>query len=297
MAVPRRGDGCQVQVRLKGAVGQPEDLLEGDVMKIAAWVREIADTRDLVGDVLDRSGNPRWDQWESRIDPEDLNGLEMALHWKDRDPSIVVVALTVGYPRKIDVLRECLYRGVDEVVRILPQDKEGGVMAQARWVALGVNRVEARAVFTGVQVNECEEGIKGAFLASALGWPSVTYVESLEDVGASGLRVKRAVEDGIETVEVSLPAVLSVGVALVKDDPRTPRSAKAKLKLQHKKTPIPEWGAVELGNPEGSRLGGVRVLSFKAVPIREYPAKKVDGSNEEELGAMVQELRNRGLVR
>ena len=67
---------------------------------------------------------------ETRFEPEDLNALEMALQVKDRDGG-EVHAFALGEPRGVDVLRECLYRGVDAVVRLSGpagdlRDRRGG---------------------------------------------------------------------------------------------------------------------------------------------------------------------------
>lgn len=260
-------------------------------------MREIYDTRDLVGEVLDPSGNPRWSQWEGRFDQEDLNALEMALQWKDREPSVEVIALSVGHPRKLDVLRECLYRGVDRVVRIAPPGEVKGVLTEARWVGLASRHLELDVIFTGVQINELECGVKGIFLARELGWPFLSYVETIESVNGKVLKLRRTVEDGTEVVEVEAPAVLCVGIALLKDDPRAPRSPRAKLKLQHKKTLIPEWRGEELQIRSHEFQEKVKPSCYLPQPHREFPSRRVDGSNETQLKEMLDELRSMGLVR
>jgi electron transfer flavoprotein beta subunit len=267
-------------------------------MKVVVWVREIPDTRDLIGELLGADSMPKWSEWDTRLDPEDLNSLEMALQWKDRYPQLSIAALTVGEPKKLDVLRECLYRGVDQAVRLSGESNSGGLVGEAQLVAAAVRKLEAQVVFTGVQLNETESGHKGVFLARALGWPVVTYVEAMEEGGLEGpLRLRRAMEQGLELVEAEPPLVVSVGVALLKEDPRAPRSARAKLKLQHKKTPIPQWGSSELGGLLEQGASSPRILSFRAQPQRDFPARRVDGSSQEELKGMLEELRAQGLLR
>ncbi|MGQ9860269.1 MAG: electron transfer flavoprotein subunit beta/FixA family protein [Thermodesulfobacteriota bacterium] len=266
-------------------------------MRLAVWVREIADTRNLVGEILDSAGVPRWSEWEGRVDPEDLNALEMALQWKDRDTQVEVIALSVGHPKKLDVLRECLYRGVDDVIRLVGAPTQAALVGEARLVASAVRRLEAQVVFTGVQINETECAQKGVLVARSLGWPVVSYVEAIEGTLDGALRLRRAVEQGLEVVEVDLPAVVSVGVALLKDDPRAPRSARAKLKLQHKKTPIKQWEASELGLEPAAQPAAVRPLAFRPEPQKRFPARLVQGTDASELKAMLEELRSQGLVR
>lgn len=266
-------------------------------MQAVVWVREIWDTRDLVGEVLNGSGRPKWDEWDGRFDPEDLNALEMALQLKDADSSWRVTVLSVGPVRKLDVLRECLYRGVDRAVRIRPHDQMS-LHEEALWVAKAVNRLEdVRVVLTGIQINEGDCAQKGTLLARALEWPLVSYVEAVEAQEKDILRLRRAIEGGIQVVEAPLPAVVSVGVALLKEDPRAPRSAKAKLKLKHKKTPIPEWNAEDLVGEEKSPRTSVKILGYRLLEQREFPSQRIRGTEASELKRMLLELREKGLVR
>jgi electron transfer flavoprotein beta subunit len=266
-------------------------------MHIAVWVREIADTRDLAGEPLDGTGTPRWGEWESRVDPEDLNALEMALQWKDGESDLRVTALSVGEVRKLDVLRECLYRGADNAVRLAGPGPGGSVLEEARWVAAAVRRLSADGIFTGVQINEGEPAHKAVLAGQMLGWATATYVEAMEGKEGEGLRLRRAIEGGVQHIQIRLPAAVSVGVALLKEDPRAPRSAKAKLKLQHKKTPIPEWSGSELGIPGNPFGSAVRVLGFRSREQRQFPSRRIDGGSDGELSAMLGELRSQGLVR
>lgn len=267
-------------------------------MHVAVWVREISDTRDVIGEVLDAHGQPRWGQWEGRFDPEDLNALEMALQVKDGCDSCKVTAVSSDRPRKLDVLRESLYRGVDGAVRVVLPWERPGVMVEARMVAETVKRLDpVDVIFTGIQLNELENAQRGAMLARLLGWPLVSYVEALEGVGEGAIQVRRAIEGGTQRIEVDFPVVLSVGVALLKDDPRAPRSAKAKLKLHHKKTEIPQWSVEDLGLSEHSLHDPTKVVAFRTVEQRGFPSRRIDGYNESELARMVEELRAQGLVR
>ena len=267
-------------------------------MRIAVWVREIHDTRDLVGDVLDAGSAPKWSEWEGRFDPEDLNALEMALQIKDNDDGVEVVAVTVGEAGKPDVLRECLYRGVDRVIRVVPDGKTADIMGESKAFAAAVQKIESvDALFTGIQLNETETAQKAAMAARFLGWPLVSYVEAVEGVTGEGIRLRRAIEGGIQVVEASRPAAVSVGVALLKEDPRAPRSAKAKLKLKHKKTAVPQWTLEELGLSAADLEGPVKVEGFRAVTQRDFPSTRVDGTDSAALKTMIDALKQEGLVR
>ncbi len=198
-------------------------------------VKEVWDTRDLVGEVLDDAGSIKAGALTTRFEPEDLNALEMALRVKDEHGGKVTV-LSVGVPRDVDVLRECMYRGVDEVRRITADPCELDAQATAALLAGAVRTLgEYTMILTGTTIVDEQNSLLGVHLAAELGIEHVSWIDSLEEIDEERAVGKRAIEMGYEYVQVAFPALFSVGVALLEDDPRAPRSAKAMLKLKMKK--------------------------------------------------------------
>lgn len=253
-------------------------------------VREVWDTRDLVGSVVD-GGRIKESMLTTRFEPEDLNALEMALRIKDKHGG-TVRAVSLGEPRQVDVLRECLYRGVDGVMRVADPLFEGlDTMATAYVLSEAIRRMgDFDLILCGVDVVEGENSMLAGHIAGFLRLPLVTYVDDFESVSGEGIVCKRAVEMGYEYVEVKFPAVLSVGVALLKDDPRAPRSARAALKLRHKRTPIPTWSASDLGIGSLEELRTASIEGYEPVPERVIETKEVDPEDESALKAMLDEI-------
>lgn len=250
--------------------------------------REIWDTRDLDRKNLDEGGRVRADALATRFEPEDLNALEMALQIKDKHGGKVTV-LSLGAPRGVDVLKECLYRGVDAVVRVeLPAGDELDTQAEAELYAAAIGKIGAfDLVLTGVTVGDGRGSLAGAHLAARLDVELITWMDALGEVGPERVVGRRAIEMGYEHIEVKLPAVLLVGVALLKDDPRSPRTAKAALKLKHKKTEVASWTAESLGVADlGARRTTV-VAARELIAERAIESKSVDGADEAALGAML----------
>ncbi len=249
--------------------------------------REVWDTRDLLPGVV--SGNALNEgALSKRFEPEDLNALEMALQIKDKQGGKVTV-LSVGAVRDVDVLREALFRGVDEVVRVVPPTNELDTAGQAALLAAAIRKLGTfDLVLVGVSVPEGENSLLGAEVAARLGVDQITYVDSLVELGADSALCKREIEMGSEFIRAKLPAVLVMGVYLLTDDPRTPRSAKAMLKLKMKKAPIPEWTAAELG----VELSGAKIVvaGFEAIPRRQIDTKDVDPESGAALKAMLDEV-------
>lgn len=254
-------------------------------------VREAWDTRDTASKLLDDAGNLRTDLLTTRFDPEDLNALEMALQIKDKHGG-KVTALSPGEPRGLDVLKECLYRGADEIVRVVGSAAEDlDTQMEAALLGHAIGKIGAfDLLLAGVSLDEGKGSLLGAHVAGLLGIEAVSWVDRLEEIEPGRVVGRRAVEMGYEFVEASLPAALLVGVALLKEDPRAPRSAKAMLKVKHKKADVPVWTAATLGLPS---LAARRTVSLKArvpIPERVIESKAIDPADDSALAGMLDEI-------
>lgn len=247
-------------------------------------VREVWDTRDLATQPLDESGQIRASALQTRFEPEDLNALEMALRLKDAQGGKVTV-LSFGETGPVDVLREALYRGADEAHRIDVKRADVDTQGAARLLAAAIAKLGADLVLLGVTVPEGETSLLGSHVAALLGWEQVSYVDSLEKVEGGKALARRAIEMGYETIEVPCPAVLTAGVALLEDDPRAPRPAKAMLKIKHKKTEIPAHTPASLG--VNVALKSSKIVKREPVAERVIQSVEVDPESESALKSML----------
>lgn len=251
--------------------------------------REVWDPRDLLANIVNAEGHLNESVLTKRYEPEDMNCLEQALQLKDTHGGKVTV-LSIGPSRDVDVLRESLFRGVDDVVRLLPPD--GAVLdteAQAEMLAAAIGKIEGyNLILVGVTVPEGENAMLGAQLAAKLELEQVTYIDSLVEIDDASVLCKREIEMGNEYIRTQLPAVLVMGVYLLKDDPRTPRNAKAMLKLKMKKKPIPEWTCADLGLD--ALNAKVKLSAYEGVPTPEIETRDVDPEDAAALKAMLQEI-------
>ena len=249
-------------------------------------VREVWDTRDLVASPLDEAGQLRPGALQTRFEPEDLNALEAALRIKDAHGG-KVTAIAVGEPRGVDVLRECLYRGADEVRKVAAEPAALDDQALGALVAGAVRTLGAYdLVLVGTSAVDAENSQLGPHLAAALGIPQVSWVDAIEDVGPGRAVAKRAVEMGYEYVELKFPALCAIGVALLEDDPRAPRSAKAMLKLKMKKADIP--AIAPAADPAAAVT--TRVAKRESIPPRVIESKDVAADDPAALQAMLDQV-------
>jgi len=258
--------------------------------KILVVVREVWDTRDLVASPLDDNAAIKPDALDTRFEPEDLNALEMALRIKDNEDA-EVVAISLGAPSDVDVLRESMYRGVDDVLRIEADPRSLDTAARAELIAAAIRqRGEYNLLLVGTTIPDGDNGMLGTQLAATLGIDSVNWVDELEEIAGGGVKAKRAIEMGYETVELPFPALLSVGVALLEDDPRAPRNAKAMLKLKKKKEPIATATAAELGIDDPNANCSTKLAGFEPVEQRVVESKEIDAEDGDALQAMLNEV-------
>jgi electron transfer flavoprotein beta subunit len=256
-------------------------------MNTIVIVREVWDTRDLAGQVLDDAGNIKASALTTRFEPEDLNGLEMALKIKDQHGGKVTV-LSVGEVRQVDVLRESLYRGADEVISI-KRDGNADTQATATLLAAAIRKIGGyHLILCGISIPEGENSLLAAHVAELLDLDLITWVDGIESIDAAQVVGKRAIEMGYEYIEAPLPALLGVGVALLEDDPRAPRSAKAMLKLKHKKTDIPAWSAADLGV---AATATTKLAGYQPIVQRVIESQTVDTESESALVALLAEIR------
>jgi electron transfer flavoprotein beta subunit len=146
--------------------------------------------------------NP-YDEWYSLV---------RAIELKEADASTVIHLVTVGGPDAEPVIRKALALGGDEAIRINTAPVESyQVAAQIAEVA---KQGGYDLIFTGKETIDYNEGAVGGMIAELLDLPYIAQATSFQLNGTTAT-VKREVEGGEETVEVSLPLVISTqkGVA------------------------------------------------------------------------------------
>jgi len=178
------------------------------MVKIIVCLKQVPDTNEIKIDpktnTLIRTGVP------SIINPDDMAALELALQLKDAIGA-QVIALTMG-PQQADyALREALAMGADEAILL-----NSRAFAGADTWATGLTLAEAikhigdyQLILCGRQAIDGDTAQVGPGIAEQLDLPQATYVKSIKYNGDS-VEVERELENGVETLAVELPAVLTV---------------------------------------------------------------------------------------
>src|SRR5919205_1872266 len=225
-------------------------------MKICVLVKEVPDAAvekriNPQTGRLDRSG-------EKNLNPYDTHAIEAAMQIKEGGAVQVdeIVAVTMGPESATRALHKAVSLGADRSIQ-LTDDALAGSDVQATGYALAetLRKESPDLVLLGQQSDDGECYTIGAVVADNLQMPSLTQVIKI-DVEGNALRCERQAEYGYDTVQVDLPAVISVGDAI--NEPRYPS---LKAIMGAKKKPL-ETVAIGDAGIEPARVGeqGSRVV-------------------------------------
>ncbi|MDE3112661.1 MAG: electron transfer flavoprotein subunit beta/FixA family protein [Chloroflexota bacterium] len=182
------------------------------------------------------------------ISPYDEYAVEMALERKDADASTTVAVVSLGAARAKDSLRQALAMGCDEAILVSGPGADAlEGLAVARALAKVALEAKPDVVLCGRQASDDDQGLVGAALAEALGWPHVATITKFApaDAGAgsvNGIDVWKEVEGGHEVWRATGPVVLTV-----QKSEKEPRYPSLPGIMKAKKKEIPEKDVASLG--------------------------------------------------
>jgi electron transfer flavoprotein beta subunit len=196
-----------------------------------------------------------------RLGDFEKNALEEAVRIKEARDSVVVTVISAGSPKLKDTIKEALAIGADEAILLTDPAFQGSDAAgSALTLARAIEKVgDYDLILLGEGSTDEYSGQVPPRLAEILDLPQVTYVRQLELLDGERLRAVRDLDDVLETVEVNLPAVVSVTSEL--NQPRLPPLS-AILKAARK--PVLTWAPMDIGltvEAVGSNAAKVTVLS------------------------------------
>jgi electron transfer flavoprotein beta subunit len=203
-------------------------------------VKQVPDTANVTGDAMKEDGTVNRAALPAVFNPEDLNALEEALRLRERYAGRVTV-VTMGPPAAVQVLREALYRGADEVVLLSDRKFAGAdTLATSYALAQAVRRLgPVDLVLCGRQAIDGDTAQVGPQVAEKLGLPQITCVSHIGAVETAApgepapatltVVATRSIEGGYETLRAALPALLTIT-----GEANEPRPASVKLMLTYK---------------------------------------------------------------
>ncbi len=195
--------------------------------------KQVPDTENITGEAMKPDGTVNRGALPAIFNPEDLRALEMALSVRDEHGGKVTV-ITMGPPGAAEVLRESLYRGVDEVVLLTDMRFAGAdTLATSYVLSEAVRHTgDFDIVFCGSQAIDGDTGQVGPQTAEKLGVTQICYVENLQ-VCDLAVRARRAIQGGYELVECAMPVLVTVTMAA---PPARPPAARSLMQFKKAKT-------------------------------------------------------------
>jgi electron transfer flavoprotein beta subunit len=204
------------------------------------------------------------------MNPFDEIAVEEAIRLKEKGIATEVIVVSIGVKQCQETLRTALAMGADRAILIEATDNvqtDIEPLAVAKLLAAVVAAEGPGLVLCGKQAIDNDMNATGQMLSALLGWAQGTFISELVVADGKAM-VTREVDSGLQSLAVSLPAVLTVDLRL--NEPRyasLPNIMKAKAKPMAIKTPAdygvdvsPRLTVLKTVEPAG-RKAGVKVGS------------------------------------
>jgi electron transfer flavoprotein beta subunit len=193
-------------------------------------VKQVPDTANISGQVMKPDGTVNRAKLPAIFNPEDKVAVELALQLKDTYGG-KVTAITMGPPKASELLRECLYMGVDEACLISDRKFAGAdTLATSYVLSEAIKKTGSYdIILAGRQAIDGDTAQVGPQTAEKLGIPQITYVEKILKATKTKIQIKRKIEGGYEILESPFPLLLTV----IKDA-AIPRPFKARRVMAYK---------------------------------------------------------------
>ncbi|MFN8112997.1 MAG: electron transfer flavoprotein subunit beta/FixA family protein [Solirubrobacterales bacterium] len=238
---------------------------------------------------LDRSG-------EKTLNQFDTHGIEAAMQIREGGAVEVdeIVAVTMGPETAQRALHKAVALGADRSVHLTDGSLAGSDVCATGYALAKVLESESPdLVLLGQQSDDGECYTIGAVVADHLKMPSLTQVIEM-DVDGDKLTCKRQAEYGYDTVEIQVPAVISVGDAI--NEPRYPS---LKAIMGAKKKPLDTKGAGDVGiesDKVGESGSQTQVLGINPPPEKQAGEIIEDEDTNETVEKIVAWLEERKLI-
>ncbi len=243
-------------------------------MKILVAVKRVVDYNVQIRVKSDKTGVDT-SNVKMSMNPFDEIAVEEAVRLKERGQASEVVVVSIGPAQSQETLRGALAIGADRAI-LVKTDAEIQPLAVAKLLAAVAGAEQPQLLILGKQAIDDDSGQVGPMLAALLGCGQASFASKLE-LGDGTATVVREIDGGLETVTLTLPAVVTTDLRL-----NEPRYASLPNIMKAKKKPLSETTPEALGVDVAPRF---RTLSV------EEPAKRKAGVKVPDVATLVGKLR------
>jgi electron transfer flavoprotein beta subunit len=244
-------------------------------MKVLVPVKRVIDFNVKVRVKPDQSGVDLANVKMS-MNPFDEIAVEEAVRLKEKGAVEEIVVVSIGPAQAQETIRTALAMGADRGI-LIQSDADVEPLAVAKLLKAVVGEESPGLVLMGKQAIDGDNNAVGQMLAALLDWPQATFASKLEIDGDKG-NVTREVDGGLQTLAVSLPAVVTTDLRL-----NEPRYASLPNIMKAKKKPIDMKSTADYGVDVAPRL--------KVLKVSE-PAKRSAGVKVADAAELVSKLKN-----
>ena len=248
-------------------------------MKILVAVKRVIDYNVQIRVKEDGSG-VNTDNVKMATNPPDDNAVEEAVKLKESGKAKEVIAVTIGEEKAQETVRKALAVGADKGIHI-KTDSYVEPLGVAKILKKIVEKEKPDLVFMGKQAIDDDCNQTGQMLAALLGWPQGTFASKIE-LKDRVIQVIREVDEGLETIEINLPAIVTCDLRL-----NEPRYASLPNIMKAKKKPIEQLIAKDIGVDISNRIQQMKV---------EEPPKRKGGTKVASVAELVSKLKNEAKV-
>ncbi|NYZ21898.1 electron transfer flavoprotein subunit beta/FixA family protein [Azospirillum oleiclasticum] len=248
-------------------------------MKVLVAVKRVVDYNVKVRVKADGSGVETANVKMS-MNPFDEIAVEEAVRLKEAGKATEIVAVSVGPAQCQETLRTALAMGADRAI-LVQTDVAVEPLGVAKILKALAGKEAPQLVILGKQAIDDDCNQTGQMLAALLGWPQGTFASKVAP-GEGSVAVTREIDGGLETVELSLPAVVTADLRL-----NEPRYASLPNIMKAKKKPLETVTPDALGVDVTPRLTTVKVAE---------PPKRQAGIKVPDVATLVDKLKTEARV-
>ena len=243
-------------------------------MKVLVAVKRVVDANFRVRVKADGTG-VELDNVKLAMNPFDEIAVEEAVRLKEKGTATEIVAVSIGPAKAEDTLRQALAMGADRAILVV-HDTKTEPLGVAKALAAIAKTEAPDLLLLGKQAIDDDANQTGQMLAALLGRGQATFASKLE-IADGKATVMREVDGGLQTLELTLPAVVTADLRL-----NTPRFASLPNIIKARSKPLTKTSAAELGVDLAPRL--------KTLKVAEPPARQ-PGVIVGSVAELVQKLR------
>jgi len=248
-------------------------------MKILVAVKRVIDYNVQIRVKEDGTG-VHTDNVKMATNPPDDNAVEEAVKIKESGKATEVIVVTIGNKKAQESVRKALAVGADRGIHIITDSKVEPLGA-AKILKKIVEKEKPELVLLGKQAIDDDTAQRGQMLAALLGWSQGTFASNL-NIKDKVLEVTREVDEGLETLEINIPAVVTCDLRL-----NEPRYASLPNIMKAKKKAIEQIIVKDLGVDIANRIQQLKV---------EEPPKRKGGTKVNSVAELVSKLKNEAKV-